>query len=112
MTKRERIYKDTVDTRKTRSISIRMTESLAQEIDDKIKLSGKTRNDFICEACQNCQIVIIPEGQQILQAIQESRNILREIRHIEGTKEINVLLGEVVIRVKNILEEQSKAPLN
>ncbi len=108
MTKKERIYETKIDKRKTENISIRTTVELATQITEKAKKAGLNRNDYICTACQQCQVIVIPEGQEILQVVQETRNMIRSLQHQGITpisKEVNVLLGKVIIRLRNIISQ-------
>ena len=108
MAKKDPIYESKKDKRKTKSLSIRATEEAANEIDKKAEQAKLNRNDFICLACQQCQIIVIPEGQEILQTVQETRNVIRTLQTQETPfKEVDALLGKVILRLRNIISPSS-----
>ncbi len=104
MVKKNRIYEKKTNQKKTKSISIRTTEESAATIDKKAEQAGLNRNDYICTACEKCEIIVIPEGQEILQTVQETRNLLRSSCGDAILKsKANKILGEVVLLVRNSL---------
>jgi len=109
MQKKELIYeKKSVDKRKTKTISIRTTTATADEIDKKASQSNLNRSDYICAACQNSQIIVVPEGREILQTVHEIRNILLTMPLNSQIQETNDLLGKVVLQLRNALSDDSK----
>ena len=103
--KKKRIWEPKSDKRKTKNISIRTTTEIANQIDEKAAKAGLSRNEFICKACQQNQIIVVPEGTAILQAIQETRNTMRVLPHTPAINEINVLLSKIIQRLRNTINQ-------
>ncbi len=109
MAKKERIYESKTDKRKTKNLSIRTTEEVAAEIDKKAEEAKLNRNDFICLACQQCNIIVIPEGQEILQAVQETRNLIRTLQvQAASVNEADAVLGKVILRLRDSISPSSQ----
>lgn len=108
MQKKERIYEKKTEKRKSKSLSFRTPEDLAAQIDEKAARGGLSRSEYICTACQQCQIVVVPEGKEILQTVQEIRNIFRTYPKSPIITEINGSLGETVNHLRNIINSETK----
>lgn len=84
------------ESKKTISICFRTTPEIATTINDKAKQSGLNKNNYINNACLQCPIVVIEKGTEILQSIQDVRNILRKLPANATSDKINVQLGKVL----------------
>lgn len=107
MSLKRRIYEKKGEKRKSRSISLRMTPELAEQIDRKAELAGMNRNDYICAACQRNEIVTVPAGQTILQTMQEMRHIMHSLSS-DFTHDMKEALQITVLRLHATLSQNNK----
>ncbi len=105
MPKRERIWAK-ADERKSCNLSIRMTPTQAAEIAQKAEQAGLNRNEFICAILCGKQVVVIPEGKEILQAVREIRNILQTFSNTDIAADVEALIREIIIQLRNTLSQR------
>lgn len=93
------------DSKKTISISFRTTPEIANTINDKAKQSGLKKCDYINDACRQRPIIVIEKGTEILQIIQDARNILRKLPANDSSGKINIQLGKVLRHLGKLTSE-------
>ena len=72
------IEKKTVKRNRPITYSFRVSERERRIIDEKVKISGLSRTDFLIRALSNKPIVIFPNGGEILQELKRQGNNLNQ----------------------------------
>ncbi|WP_094607187.1 hypothetical protein SPSIL_058060 [Sporomusa silvacetica DSM 10669] len=100
MSKKQPIWeKKTVDKRKSKVTSIRMDSETDVLISEKAKELDITRNEFIITSCLQNTIRVIPEGKEILEAVQDAKTLIREFPLTTTAKEADAMFSKVICRL-------------
>ncbi|GBG56594.1 hypothetical protein SPFL3102_00406 [Sporomusaceae bacterium FL31] len=101
MSKKQPLWKKKSDNKPKNVItSIRTTVEVDEIITQKAKQSGsKNKTDFIVNSCLQNTILVIPEGKEILAAVQEARTLIRDFCQTDKTKDADLMFSKVINRL-------------
>ncbi len=94
-----RKYEKKQDKRKTKQVSIRLSEEAHKRIVEKSNQSHLSINEFIRQACMECEIKTIDSGKEIVTVIQDLRESIQNLPPVFRVDDFNNALSEAVIKL-------------
>ena len=84
-------------------LSFKATPKEKEQIIKAAHRAGMSQSDYIRTACLEERIVVIPEGREILQTMQEIRNLIRPLNATPTTKQIELQLSQITAKLHSYL---------
>lgn len=106
---RERLRNKEKNRKRNCTVAFRMTEMERDLLDDKVKLSGRLKQEYLTEAVLNHEVVFVGDRQVFNTLKDNLRRIERELKEIDMASEIDekdIYLLKTIIEMIGSINEK------
>lgn len=97
------LEKKSVDKRKKITQSFRTTTEEDEIITEKAKQAKLTKSQYMVNSSLECVIQVIPEGTEILAAVQDAKNLIREFPRTTMAIDADAMFSKVISRLHSVI---------
>jgi len=107
---KERLRKKDKNRKRNFTVAFRMTEIENELLNEKVKLSGRLKQDYLTEAALNHKVIFVGDRSVFNTMMGILKNIENELKRIEKASEINesdiYLLKTTIEMMGNLFEKE------
>lgn len=112
---KERLRNKDKNRKRKHLVCFRVTEEEKDLINEKVKLSGRLKQEYLIEAVLNHEVIFVGDRRVFNVMMGILKDIKVELKEIEETSEVNenniYLLKTTINMMENLFEKERKFPL-
>lgn len=112
---KERLRNKDKNRKRKHLVCFRVTEEEKDLINEKVKLSGRLKQEYLIEAVLNHEVIFVGDRRVFNVMMGILKDIKVELKEIEETSEVNendiYLLKTTIEMMENLFEKEKKFPL-
>ena len=112
---KERLRNKDKNRKRKHLVCFRVTEEEKDLINEKVKLSGRLKQEYLIEAVSNHEVIFVGDRRVFNVMMGILKDIKVELKEIEETSEVNendiYLLKTTIKMMENLFEKEKKFPL-
>ena len=112
---KERLRNKDKNRKRKHLVCFRVTEEEKDLINEKVKLSGRLKQEYLIEAVLNHEVIFVGDRRVFNVMMGILKDIKVELKEIEETSEVNendiYLLKTTIKMMENLFEKEKKFPL-
>lgn len=112
---KERLRNKDKNRKRKHLVCFRVTEEEKDLINEKVKLSGRLKQEYLIEAVLNHEVIFVGDRRVFNVMMGILKDIKVELKEIEETSEVNendiYLLKTTIKMMENLFEKERKFPL-
>lgn len=112
---KERLRNKDKNRKRKHLVCFRVTEEEKDLINEKVKLSGRLKQEYLIEAALNHEVIFVGDRRVFNVMMGILKDIKVELKEIEKTSEVNendiYLLKTTIEMMENLFEKEKKFPL-